>query len=806
MPPSPTKTLSPAELAKLEHAFATDPASEAYKPLAEAYLAMGRYMEAMVVCKKGVKAHPTTPDARTLLARVYAEQGKDKKALEEVTGALQVAPSDKLALRLVALLQLRGGEGETGKANLLKAFEADPADPETLTLMQQYKVEPPKKAPPPPPPQPEPSIVVQQQAPHGNGSNGAQTHAPPVLGPQGSQPQQQAQPRVSGGQPQQRMQSQAGRPAVQQRGQAQQRAPQRRQTSEEEISSELTDLSGKKKRATSGASRALFFLLIFSVPVAAAAYYGIGQYNAKKKREVKRLLTEAGDAFKNDTFASYKLACTHAEAALDKDPESTLAHGYLAYAYTVRYGEHERDDTIRSRAEEHLADARKGKPEERPVQFFAADALFKFYTGKAAEAQKDLSEMVRKLEAEGKRPATLQLTLGIIDLAQGDLEGAREVLEKAQANASDDPRVYVALGNLFRRRGNDGMALNAYNNALKYTRNSHPEALAGTALLVLDQPDPGAGYVNAAKYLKTLLDSDPPPSSRQLAKAHFIRALLVSRVRADFDKYPKEFQGKLKEGTGVDADEAKAKSEITMEEEAGNALSRNDPELMMVRGKRLGFEGNLDGAAAEINKAIAIVPGAANYHVELAKVLMQRQGNEKAAEEAIRKALNLVPGSPKLMTLLGQLLYREKKIDECREVLEKAVTDKAKNPDAFALLGKLYRDDKKDLEKSVTNYEKAATQYFADPAMASATYDELAQTYDLKKDKDKARVNFEKALNAEQDNQDAYCHYAKFLEKLADAKDKDLTKKLASKYLKLDPKGGCADDMKRLGGTVEAPP
>ena len=59
-----TKTLSPAELAKLEHAFATDPGSEAYKPLAEAYLGMGRFMEAMVVCKKGVKAHPHVADPR----------------------------------------------------------------------------------------------------------------------------------------------------------------------------------------------------------------------------------------------------------------------------------------------------------------------------------------------------------------------------------------------------------------------------------------------------------------------------------------------------------------------------------------------------------------------------------------------------------------------------------------------------------------------------------------------------------------------------------------------------------------------
>ena len=60
------------------------PRSDAYRPLAEAYLGMGRFMEAMVVCKKGVKAHPNRADPRVLLARVYAEQGKDKKAIEEL--------------------------------------------------------------------------------------------------------------------------------------------------------------------------------------------------------------------------------------------------------------------------------------------------------------------------------------------------------------------------------------------------------------------------------------------------------------------------------------------------------------------------------------------------------------------------------------------------------------------------------------------------------------------------------------------------------------------------------------------------
>src|SRR5438045_8736922 len=101
---APAKTLSPAELAKLESAFANDPSSEAYRPLAEAYLGMGRFMEAMVVCKKGVKAHPNNADPRLLLARVYADQGKEKKALEELNGELQVAPKDKGVLRLMGAL------------------------------------------------------------------------------------------------------------------------------------------------------------------------------------------------------------------------------------------------------------------------------------------------------------------------------------------------------------------------------------------------------------------------------------------------------------------------------------------------------------------------------------------------------------------------------------------------------------------------------------------------------------------------------------------------------------------------------
>ncbi len=116
-----TKTPTPAELASLEHAFAADPSGSAWRPLTEAYLAMGRFMEAMVVAKKGVKAHPGDAGPRLLLARVYAEQGKDRKALEEVQAALAGHPSDPHANRVAGELHMRLGEKELGEQHVLLA-------------------------------------------------------------------------------------------------------------------------------------------------------------------------------------------------------------------------------------------------------------------------------------------------------------------------------------------------------------------------------------------------------------------------------------------------------------------------------------------------------------------------------------------------------------------------------------------------------------------------------------------------------------------------------------------------------------
>jgi Tfp pilus assembly protein PilF len=99
--------------------------------------------------------------------------------------------------------------------------------------------------------------------------------------------------------------------------------------------------------------------------------------------------------------------------------------------------------------------------------------------------------------------------------------------------------------------------------------------------------------------------------------------------------------------------------------------------------------------------------------------------------------------------------------------------------------------------------KKAGEEFFADPAMASIVYDELAATFEAKNDRDGADANYAKALNADKENAAAYCHYARFLSK--DPKQKDKMKTIASEMMRLAPRDPCAEEMQRLGGTI-APP
>jgi tetratricopeptide (TPR) repeat protein len=803
------KTLSPAELAKLEHAFAADPSSDAYKPLAEAYLGMGRFMEAMVVCKKGVKAHPNSADPRLLLARVYLQQGKDKKALEEAAGALQVQPADKAALRMVGMLQLKTGELEPGKANLLKAWETDPNDAETLTLMQQYKVEQPKPAAPPPPapapapvvapvaaPVAQPPVVAQApvaQAPVAQAPVAPQApvaHAPVAQAPAANA---NATPRRStAGTPALRpvpagQQPAAGQPRISQA---------RRPVIVDEVDDDDDDEVVAKRRAKqNGSSKYITLGLAVAVVLFTVGYAWYTSYTKKLNREFKKHLDVATEQLKHDSFDSYKKAVEAADKALEIFPDATAAHGYLAYAWGIRWGEHGGGDDARRKAEEHLKEAKKGE-EEVSSHLYAAEALIKTYGGKGKEALTELEERVKAFDAQGKASSLLYLTLGLTQMNAGDLERARDSLDKAQGLSPDDPRIYASLGAVYRRLGQDNTAWQKYDFALRYEKD-HPESLLGKSLLMLDQDTPNLEYYEvAAKMIKKLLEADPPPSPRQLAAAQLARSLLISRVSLSMDTLKPEVQQKLSEVTGVPADKEKARTQLVKAEQDGFALDKSNPELFLIKGRRLLLEGQVDAAVSAIREAIKMDNTRAQLYVELAKALMAKQGGEKEAAEALTTALKTMGDSPKLVVMLGNAYRRQGKLDEAMAQYQRAVKDpKAKNPEARLAMGAIYRE-RSEWDKAREQLDKAVQEFIGQPDRAALALTELGRVHMAKGDTAKAEEAFQKAIEADGGYGPAYYFYATMLSK--DRKQGDKVRMLAQEYLKLEPKGEHAPELQRL--------
>ncbi|WP_164000217.1 tetratricopeptide repeat protein [Pyxidicoccus caerfyrddinensis] len=792
---SPSKTLSPAELAKLEHAFASDPSSAAYKPLAEAYLSMGRFMEAMVVCKKGVKAHPNASDPRLLLARVYAEQGKDKKALEEALGALTVQPEDKAALRMAGTLQLKTGETEPGKANLLKAYGADPGDPETVTLLQQYKIDLPRPAAPAP--VAAPPVLTPAAPPPPSATQQSAAALASVAATGASQASPSATARATSGAPQQR--SSGGANAARAEAPAVRSAPQPRRAPvvvEEVDEDEDDEPSTSRRRPASGGrgGKMVTLALLVAIPLFAIGYGWYSSHAKARARELKKTLDVATELLKRDSFDSYKKACEAADKALEVDSDSTVAHGYLAYAYAIRWGEHGGGDDARRKAEEHLAAGKAGK--DVSSHLIAAEALIQTYGGKGKEALGKLEETVKGLDAQGRSSSLLYLTQGLIQMNAGDLERGRDSLERAQVLAPDDPRIYAGLGAVYRRLGQDNTAWKNYDFALRYEKD-HPESLLGRALLMLEQDSPNYGLAHTM--LKKLLETDPPPSPRQLAAAHLARSLLISRVSAEMAELKPDVQQKLSEATGVPLDKDKARAEMLKSEETGFALDKQNPELHLIKGRRLLAENNFDAAAEEIRKAIRVDGTRAQFHVELAKALMGKQGGEKEAAEALVTALKTMGDSPKLVVMLGNAYRRQGKLDEALTQYQRAVKDpKAKNPEARLAMGAIYRE-RSDWAKAQEQLEKASQEFVGQADRAAMALTELARVYQGKGDAAKADETYQRALNADESYGPAYYFYATLLSK--DAKQGPKAKMLAQEYLKREPSGEHANAARALSGS-----
>ena len=79
-----------ARLAALQRQLEDDPRSIAFVSLAEEYLRLERFSEAVKIAERGLLNHPDSVDGRLVLARAEAEQDHIRSALEQIKRALVI--------------------------------------------------------------------------------------------------------------------------------------------------------------------------------------------------------------------------------------------------------------------------------------------------------------------------------------------------------------------------------------------------------------------------------------------------------------------------------------------------------------------------------------------------------------------------------------------------------------------------------------------------------------------------------------------------------------------------------------------
>jgi tetratricopeptide (TPR) repeat protein len=738
----PSKQFSAAEIASLEHAFAADPTSEAFRPLAEAYLALGRFMEAMVVCKKGIKAHADDPSPRVLLARVYADQGKDRKALEELQAVLQSWPAFVAANRMAGSLHLRLGDRDAGITALRKALEAAPGDAETVALLQKNGV----------------AVAATPQAP-------APRTASPGVAPRVGGP---VAPRMATGAPV------AGPPRVDE--QPIPTPPPTRTASaayadalaEKYATREFSLESLEKGRGVQKKSKTTAVATIALAAVVVAALGGWAAFTQARKTRIEtidKLLKETQGLLDRDAWPAYKEAAAKCAEVVELDAKVVSGHAFLAWVDAVRWAEHAEGDAVRDEAQTAVV-AGKGLG-ERHSHLVAAEAYLRYYSNDPAGGLEVLQWVLGG--EEGSQSPFLMGVLGALQMAGGELDAARETLTKAQKANPGDVRLAQLLGEQFRRRGigYELQATGLFDLALRIQKD-HVPSLLGKSLIVLDRGQ----FDEALKGAERALDPRIEASPRQRALALMIRASV------------RHAQGK---GREAGADEAEAAK-----------LDPRSPELPFLLGRRKLRDGDAAGAVEAFQRAIVLDGKRVAFYVDLVQALLAQDGGARKAIDVLQGAVARTGDHPRLALLLGQAYQAHGDADRAQGQFERSIQLGHPFPDARVALAKL-RLSQRNVGQALAELDLAIREYGAGGAGGAArAFVEMAEAEKSRNAKRELVAGFyEEALKRDPANCDGLWGAAK-LKLDADRQLDETTRGRLEAYAKSCPRAPHAAEAARL--------
>ncbi len=739
-----------ADIHALEIEFAKNPTLDACLPLCQAYLSQKRFMEAMVVCKKGIKSAPNDPRGPLLLARVYFDQGKLPKAEQELAGTLQRFPGYPPGFELMGQILLQQGRQQEAVPLLQQAAAADGSLTAARSLLAQLGVAAPAAAPAQRPPAQAPMQRPAMQAP----PQGAPPRAAPPMQAPGMPPQMPA------GMPP------LGMPA-----------PKLEHVSDFFAQETLGFASDGSHIETAGPGRLTILgfvpkaggsvkttIFVALTLLAAASAVVFWQYDsAQRTRRIDKLFKEVRNAIEEDKFARYDDALRTGEEILKIDANHNRTLSAMAYVEAVLASDH-RVAGAAERAQGYLRRALAASNADNEFRV-AAQALLAHQARKYEQG----IGYVKAIQAKGGSDPLIELEgFRLMHTSKPDDKETQTQLARLIQSVVSQARILNVLGWYYYEQSNWAKADQYFDQALQNSKD-HPQALLGQAMVDLGR---GIGLQERQKEVGQRIKkvfSLPKDELSQpvLALAHFARAVLLTwqgnSSEADVD---------FKEAFRLDPDNA------TFHYRRGQALYESR---------------DYKHAIESLSKAVGIDGGNVRFYKALA-LAQTKAGDFERAKSSLDKAAQLAPSDYTIKLSDAERLVAEKKF-EAAVTRYKSVTAKDDGNTAYALAqvgisSALRISGKKD--KAVKHMEAFMKEA---PGLANDTqaqlWCELGQAYESMRNRDLAMQMYTTAI--EQYPYDANCHYylCRALGRGAEGKQECKT------YLALAPNGEFAEDAKR---------
>ena len=617
------------DLGNLEYEFATQPKSEAFIPLAESYLNIGRYVEAMVVCKKGINAHPEISIGRLIMARIYVAMGKNQKAIEELENLLKSKPQEITALVQLGTILLKQGQEEKGIETLKKALDLDPKNQKAFEILLKLGTD---------------YLPATKRA-----ARTTRDDVPAEI--ECSEPSESAPAaRATRAAPQREPEPPRAAPAEAQ-FHAPEPAPNKKRIADIILEREKSQRSPRKI----GINTIMFVdaLLVF-VPI---IYFIFSWQKGLTDQGISMHLKDARVAFDEDTFSGYQKALDSYRAVYKLDPKHAEAVPKAAFAIGVLVNDYGRPKEMLTEANKYLqAAGNTGLPSP---YIPAARSLVQIASGRS------LAEVIKSLQDEAKKAPDMpiiQTALGSALLKKGDLSQARDPLLKGASQGS--PRALTAFAEYAIQRSMYREADKALRSAIQAAPH-HGMAHLTKSILYLIWGNTDKFTLEAAVGLNLFrAELEVNASDKEKMLADLVEAAINTRntqTRSD----------------GVAALEALAKKD------AGNAL------VHYVAAREFRRADQLDKAKKFISIAIRLDPTRPDFMLEEAVVYLEMKDYEAARSRALLIE-QMEEGSGLGLMVIGDAYLGERNYDKAIQYFREAAKNEYVESLAHMKLGQTY--------------------------------------------------------------------------------------------------------------------